>query len=189
VRRQQIFDAAIEIIGQRGYRGFTLQELAQSCGLSNAGLLHHFPSKVQLLIALLNERDRSDYAALADAGIHYRDQDPTKVALADLYRMLREVVIRDSRRPEIVRLYCVLRAESLDEDHPAQAFFRDRSIRALDDLVRMLGPHVKNPLATARQLIGFHGGLEEQWLRENCGFDLVEQWDLCASILLGLTKA
>ena len=28
VRRQQIFDEAIDIIGQRGYRGFTLQELS-----------------------------------------------------------------------------------------------------------------------------------------------------------------
>lgn len=187
VRRQQIFDEAIEIIGQRGYRGFSLQELAQRCGLSNAGLLHHFPSKDQLLIALLNERDRRDYAALEEAGLHYRDKDPTQIPLESLYQMLREVVVRDSNRPEIVRLYAVLRAESLDEDHPAEPFFVARAQRTLDELTRMLTPHCADPKATARQLIGFHGGLEEQWLREKRGFDLVAEWDRGAAMLLGLS--
>ena len=58
VRREQILDEAIRIIGQRGYYGFTVQELAQRCGLTNGGLLYHFGSKEQLLIAVLEERNR-----------------------------------------------------------------------------------------------------------------------------------
>ena len=184
VRRQQIFDEAIDIIGQRGYRGFTLQELAQRCGLSNAGLLHHFPSKDQLLIGLLHERDRRDYAALDAAGLYFREAVDLPIPFDDLLLALREVVVRDSQRPEIVRLYTVLRAESLDEDHPAREFFLARAQRAFDDLARMLVSHVGDPRSTARQLIAFHGGLEEQWLREGLGFDLVAEWERGARILL-----
>jgi AcrR family transcriptional regulator len=185
VRRQQIFDEAIDIIGQRGYRGFTLQELAQRCGLSNAGLLHHFPSKDQLLIGLLHERDRRDYEALDAAGLNFRGTIALPIPFADLFKALREVVVRDAQRPEIVRLYTVLRAESLDEDHPARDFFLARAKRAFDDLARMLASHVADPGATARQLIALHGGLEEQWLREDQGFDLVAEWERGALILLG----
>lgn len=184
VRRQQIFDAAIDIIGQRGHRGFTLQELAQRCGLSNAGLLHHFPSKDQLLIGLLHERDRRDYAALDSAGLNFREAADLPVPFKDLFKSLREVVVRDAQRPEIVRLYTVLRAESLDEDHPARQFFMARAARALDELTRMLDSHVPDPRATARQLIALHGGLEEQWLREGRSFDLVAEWERGARILL-----
>ena len=187
VRRRQIFDEAIDIIGQRGYRGFTLQELAQRCGLSNAGLLHHFPSKDQLLIGLLHERDRRDYAALDEAGLDFRAAVNLPIPFDDLFKALREVVVRDSKRPEIVRLYTVLRAESLDEDHPAREFFMARAARAFEDLARMLVTHVADPRATARQLIALHGGLEEQWLREGLGFDLVAEWERGARILL--TKA
>ncbi len=185
VRRQQIFDEAIDIIGQRGYRGFTLQELAQRCGLSNAGLLHHFPSKDQLLIGLLHERDRRDYAALDSAGLNFRETTDFPIPFDELYLALREVVVRDAKRPEIVRLYAVLRAESLDEDHPAREFFMERTARALDDLTRMLEANVPDPRATARQLIALHGGLEEQWLREGRGFDLVAEWERAARLLLG----
>ncbi|RYD97482.1 MAG: TetR/AcrR family transcriptional regulator [Sphingomonadales bacterium] len=185
VRRQQIFDEAIDIIGQRGYRGFTLQELAQRCGLSNAGLLHHFPSKDQLLIGLLNERDRRDYAALESAGLNFRETTEFPIPFDDLYKALREVVARDAKRPEIVRLYTVLRAESLDEDHPARDFFLARAARALDELTRMLESNVPDPRSTARQLIALHGGLEEQWLREGRSFDLVEAWERAARLLLG----
>ena len=54
IRRPSILDEAIRVIAERGY-GFTVQELAQSCGLSNAGLLHQFPSKERLFLAALEE--------------------------------------------------------------------------------------------------------------------------------------
>ena len=57
VRRSQIVDEAIRIIGEYGYYGFTVQALAERCQLSNAGLLHYFGNKDDLLLALLDEPD------------------------------------------------------------------------------------------------------------------------------------
>lgn len=59
-RRLAILDEAIQIIGEQGYRGSSINDLAKRCGLTTAGLLHHFGSKDGLLIALLEERDRRD---------------------------------------------------------------------------------------------------------------------------------
>jgi len=55
LRREQILDETIRILGEQGYHGFTIQELAKRCGLSNAGLLYYFGSKDLLLIAVLDE--------------------------------------------------------------------------------------------------------------------------------------
>lgn len=188
VRRKQIFEEAIHLIGQRGYQGFSLQELAQRCELSIPGLLHHFPSKDQLLIALLQELDRRYDVALEVAGLNYgpvyRARSSTPILLDAVYQILHKVVERDSTHPEIVRFYTVLRTESLNENSPAQLFFRDRSVRSHDALTGLLEPHVPEPLSTARQLIALHAGLEEQWLREDCGFDLVAEWDMSLSALL-----
>src|SRR5262245_32077515 len=63
-RRAQILDVAITLIGKCGYYGVGLQELAHHCGLTKPGLLHHFGSKDQLLLALLEDRDKQNETAV-----------------------------------------------------------------------------------------------------------------------------
>ena len=55
-RRRQIVDAAFELFAAHGYRGASLQDVADRVGLSQTGLLHYFPSKRELLIAVLAKR-------------------------------------------------------------------------------------------------------------------------------------
>ncbi len=43
-RRQEIVDAAVEVFGTMGYNKGSLREVADRVGMSQAGLLHHFPS-------------------------------------------------------------------------------------------------------------------------------------------------
>ena len=53
VRRSRIIEEAFRIVGELGYRGFTVQGLAERCGLTNAGLLHYFGGKEDLLFAAM----------------------------------------------------------------------------------------------------------------------------------------
>jgi len=55
--RQRILDAALEVFAQCGYRSGSLREIATRVDMSEAGLLHHFPSKITLLEAVLEHRD------------------------------------------------------------------------------------------------------------------------------------
>ena len=59
-RRAEIVRAALEVIAERGYRGASLAAVAERVGLTQQGLLHHFPTKEALLVAVLKERDQWD---------------------------------------------------------------------------------------------------------------------------------
>ncbi|MBW8755311.1 MAG: TetR/AcrR family transcriptional regulator [Sphingomonadales bacterium] len=181
-RPRRILDEAIGIIGQRGYYGFSIKELAERCGLTVAGVLHHFGSKDRLLIALLKDRDERDAEAVwrrapAEAA-------PAPMGPEDVRRLFHDAVVRNSGQPEIVRLYSMLRTESLYPEHPAHGFFRARDAAALEMFERLVAPHVAEPQSTARQLLALMGGLEELWLRDLERFDLVAEWDLAIAALM-----
>ncbi|WP_295637004.1 TetR/AcrR family transcriptional regulator [Novosphingobium sp.] len=180
-RRSAIIVEAIRIIGERGYQACSINELAKRCGLTTAGLLHHFGSKEGVLIALLKERDRRDADAISGRlGLH-RDQDLSR---EQVLTMLHAIVRQNAGQPHLVRLYAILRAEALVENHPAGAFFLERERATFGLFAAVIEPHVADASATARQLQAAMQGLEVQWLRENCAFDLVAEWDKVADKLL-----
>ncbi|MFV2035584.1 MAG: TetR family transcriptional regulator C-terminal domain-containing protein [Halocynthiibacter sp.] len=49
-----ILDAALEVFSQYGYRGSTLDQIAQASGLSKPNLLYYYPSKEAIHVALLS---------------------------------------------------------------------------------------------------------------------------------------
>ena len=55
-RRNTILAAAHAVFAARGYRAGSLQEVADRVGMSQTSLLHYFPSKSELLLAVLNWR-------------------------------------------------------------------------------------------------------------------------------------
>lgn len=64
-RRAEILQAARRLFAQNGFRGTSLVMLAQEIGISDAGLLYHFPSKNDLLLAVLEETDREQEARMS----------------------------------------------------------------------------------------------------------------------------
>ncbi|MDN5697307.1 MAG: TetR/AcrR family transcriptional regulator [Rubrobacter sp.] len=52
-RRGQILDVALELFLRQGYDGTPAREIAEAAGTGKANLYHHFPSKDELLYALL----------------------------------------------------------------------------------------------------------------------------------------
>ena len=182
-RRRQILDEATRIVGQRGFYGFSVQAVADACGLTVAGLLHHVGSKDGLLVALLEDRDRRDAEAVAgELGAGLDDLDGS--SLGRVVEVLHAIVARNTTQPEIVRLYAMLRTESLFEGHPAHGYFSDRDARVLATFTRLCTGHVPHPASTARQLLAVMGGLEEQWLRAPAELDLVREWDRAVALLL-----
>lgn len=180
-RRAAIFDEAIRIMGERGYRGFSLNDLAKRCGLTTAGLLHHFASKEGLLIALLDERDRRDQEVIA-ARLGLRRG--TSLSREQVLKVLHVIVDHNATQPHLVRLYALLRTEALGQSHPAQKYFVNREDAILALLSKIVAPHVSDASATALQIQAMMFGLEVQWLRADCGFDLVSAWDKAAEKLI-----
>ncbi|MDF0540872.1 TetR/AcrR family transcriptional regulator [Sphingobium sp. H39-3-25] len=184
-RRRLILEQAATIVSECGYNGFGLQELAARCGLTKPGLLHHFPSKEALLVAVLRDRDRRDeIAVVAATRAHTSAGNPPGPSLSEVRETLHAIVARNGSQPELVRLYAVLRAEALSPSHPAHDYFNAREAAARDLFAQMLSPHVADPPAAARYVMALMLGLEMQWLRDGLSFDLVEAWDGAVSALL-----
>lgn len=155
-RREQIVDAALEEFAVSGFRGSSLAAVAQRVGLSQQGLLHHFPSKEALLVAVIERRDEIDSA----------DFD----GISDLSR-LTEIVERNTGRHGLVRLYALLSAEGTTDGHPAGAYFTERFTRLRGLLAHALReehggllPTGTTPEQAASLLTAAMDGLQLQWL-------------------------
>lgn len=182
LRQEQILEEATRIIGQNGYHGFSIQELAERCRITNAGLLYYFGSKEQLMVALLQYRVSRDTAALS--WLFGETKPREQVSLSTIIKSQRAIVERNISQPEIVRFWAVVRAEALNRGHPAREFFIERETETIRRWTRLLAPHVPQSESAARQVFAFMVGLEEQWLREERGFDMLKEWDRGVAKLL-----
>ena len=118
-KRDEILEAALEVIAREGYRGASVKELADAVGLSQAGLLHYFDSKDELFTAILRKRDEVDsrrFGAMDDDAPLERIRD----GFVDVVRHNAEV-------PGLVQLFSRLAVEAGDPEHPAHAYFAERT--------------------------------------------------------------
>lgn len=53
-RLRQILERAARVICQRGFEATSMQEIADACGLTKAGLYHHVKTKDALLLAIMH---------------------------------------------------------------------------------------------------------------------------------------
>lgn len=168
----KILRAAAELFGQRGYRGASLDEIAKASEISKQGLLHHFPNKKALLVAVLKYRDDVDLEGWPAA------ETLVGTAILDVWD---RVVERNIALMGLVRLSHVLCAESSEVDHPAREFFLDHfrlgytMLRQAFD--RGVGAGKLRPdmdyEVIARQVIAMLEGLENQWLVDPDNVDIV----------------
>jgi len=161
-KRVAILDAALEVFAQVGYGAGSLREVAARVGMSEAGLLHHFPTKPALLAAVLDRRDQhsQEWVRMAEG-----DGDVT-------LRGLITTAVRNASTPGIVELYCVLSAEATQPGHPARDYFiaryeeaRTNLCMAFEDLARQnrTRPGVV-PRSAAIATLAMMDGLQVQWL-------------------------
>lgn len=75
--RGRIVRAAIRLFAKRGFAEVSLQEVAESCGLSQSALFHHFDDKAELIEAAVKAVVQNNHAAVRsgvrpDDGAHAR---------------------------------------------------------------------------------------------------------------------
>lgn len=170
--RQAILDAALEVFAEAGYRSGSLREIAQRVGMSEAGLLHHFPRKSALLQAVLDHRDELSRSIV----------DFTKDDGVETLRNLVDLARHNASVPGVVELYCAVSAEATAPDHPAHDYFRRRyeqvreSTREAFERIHAAGrlaPGV-DPGRAAVTTIALMDGLQVQWLLDPASTDMAE---------------
>ena len=162
-RRAAIVRAALDVIAERGYRGTSLAAVAERVGLTQQGLLHHFPTKDALLVAVLRERDQWD--ALPET--RWR---------VDLLAALVEY---NAMRPGIIQTFSALLGESVTEGHPARDFFTGRYTDVRTTMAAALRteygdrlPSGLTPERAAPLVVAVMDGLQYQWLLDPEAVDM-----------------
>jgi AcrR family transcriptional regulator len=182
--RERVLSSALRAIAASGYSGSSLSGIAADAGLTTAGLLHHFPSKEDLLVAVLAERDRLDGVRFHLAGFQ---------GLAALDRLV-ELVEHNTMVPGLVQAYTVLMGESVGEDHPARDWFRDRYPKRRANLAAALRAGIDSGeirddvdcAALAAQIVAMMDGLQVQWALNP---DQVDMAAVFADYIAGLRRA
>ncbi|WP_025272093.1 TetR/AcrR family transcriptional regulator [Haloglycomyces albus] len=182
-RRDEIVSVAVGVIAEHGYRGLTFGEVAKRVGLTQQGVLHYFPSKEELLIGVLRQRDEWDVSAPFVKG--------RQVPASPLEQMEMLVDV-NAMRPEIVRTFSALLGESITGKHPAGPYFKDRYewVREsmTDTVEREYGSVTPSGISASDAaviLIAMMDGLQFQWLHDPDGVDMPQVFRTVTRLLAG----
>ena len=94
-RREQLIDAALEVILERGYGGVSIEAIAREAGITRPVVYDHFPNLNRLLHAVIEREERIALEQLAevvpeDPGGH----EPGELLAAGVTRFLEAVTSR-----------------------------------------------------------------------------------------------
>lgn len=189
MRRQSILKTTSSLVSNYGFWGLTIRDVAEAEHITEAGVLYHFKSKERLLLAVVEYNDdQVDHAIARELGI--AGYVPTSVSLVTRYEInMSQLSIAtatvNEARPEFVRLYTVLQAESLNEQHPAHNFFLNREARVLHDYSQACARSgASDPDESARQVLAAMDGLQFRWLHNLSGMNFVEEWKKILALIL-----
>lgn len=113
-RRAEIIATATLVFGTHGYRGGSLRQIAKQLDLGLTTVMHHFPTKVSLLAAVLEQEDAAD----TDFSVRSARDGFIPSVLA--------IVERNLARRELVRMFSIVSAEATHPDHEAHAWLLER---------------------------------------------------------------
>ena len=180
--RAALLEAARQSFVERGYEASSLRDIAERAGMSHAGLLHHFASKDELLLAVLSARDEQE-----------REQSgATGGGLNAGREFLRELLLSHQESPGLMRLWAELtasasRSEHVAHDHFVRRYEQGRAaaahfFRELAERGELRQP--VDPEAAGVLLLAVLDGLQVQWLLDR-GQDVAAGLDAFLDLLLG----
>ncbi|MGQ4402615.1 TetR/AcrR family transcriptional regulator [Streptomyces hayashii] len=179
-RREQILRAALDVFSEHGERGASLKEIADRAGMSQAGVLHYFDSREDLLLAVLAQRDALDTEATADV------TSPGDAVA--------RTAAHNTRQRGLVDLFVTLSAAASDPEHPAHAFFTRRYTDLTERIeIGLRTAQERGEIRTdvrsdqmARMLLALSDGLQVQWLLDP-SVDMAETLEAFNRMCLGET--
>ena len=175
-RREEILEIALDVFARSGYRGTPLREVAEIAGLTQAGLLHHFGTRENLLVEVLRRKEqlgREDHPDVAG----------TPYGLSAALRS-------NTSTPALVELHSVLATQAADRSHPAHDYFTERyagmRARLSADLRRRVASGEfdarVDPDHLATILVALADGLQVQWMLDD-SIDMGEHFDELLALL------
>lgn len=161
--RQRILQAALELFSEQGFSTTSVRDIAAKAGITHVGLMHHFPTKDDMLVRILEFREKQDQATAERFADYGADR---------IFAWMVDILTTNMAHPDRVRLFVKLSAEATENDHPASDYFARRYRLLLDTVAAGFANHfaVKPPAfditpeQAAHSVIALMDGLQLQWL-------------------------
>ncbi|NII51672.1 TetR/AcrR family transcriptional regulator [Frigoribacterium endophyticum] len=178
-KREAILDAALPVFGKVGFHGASLREVARQCGVSHQSLMHYFPTKDALLMAVLRRRDERLRQHFDDVG---------GMRLAELV----ELAEYNVDVPAVISLFITASAEATSSDHPAHDYYADHYDRIVSSTSAYLGVAERRGWlrdgftaeTAARVVLAVQDGLQLQWLYRRDEVHVAETMRLVVATVL-----
>jgi AcrR family transcriptional regulator len=170
VTRDKLLQAAFCEIHRQGYQAASIANILQDTGLTKGALYHHFPTKRDLGLAVIDEviRDRMEkmvFRRLRDS------EQPVQALLQAIDEMARH------REPEFIKLGCPLN-NLMQEMSPLDEAFKER----LNAILATWGSALENALRRGQELGDLRADID---CRATALF-ICSAWEGCAGIAKNL---
>jgi TetR/AcrR family transcriptional regulator len=120
--RRTILDAALQVFSAHGFRGATVDRIAERAGLSKPNLLYYFRSKEEIYVAVLSDTLEEWLKPL-------RNLDPAGDPIEEISRYIEAKLEMSHARPQASRLF----ANEILHGAPAIGAFLRGPMKALVD--------------------------------------------------------
>ena len=152
MNRNQILESAAQIIRQKGYHAASMQDIADAVHLQKASLYHHFSSKQEILLALLDQA--LDLLIVRVSAVVSRE-----IPIEEKFRQAMRVYLESLDEHAALASVLLLEHRSLDPEYRERHIpRRDRFERLWRDLIQNGTEggvfHVTDPAMTAKALLG-----------------------------------
>ncbi len=146
--KERILRAALGLFAQRGFQGVSVRDIAQAVELTPPALYAHFPSKQEVLEAILRRMEERDAEMAQESGVPAvpRSQDPSAyqgTGKRGLAKFTREIFLYWAEDDFAVPFRQLLTIEQYRDARFAalyQQYFGEGVLKYLEDLFREMFP-------------------------------------------------
>ncbi len=184
-RKREIVAAASKLIGEKGYYGTSLKDIADEIGMSQPGLLHYIGNKERLLSLLVTDNYDQEGTPedFSKSGLPGSDSEGMNFPA-----YLRFLVRYNAQRRSMLQLYMVLESEGFSPEHPLHEYFEERPNLVWEHYSRYkwnIPPEVgewANMRQMVRMCLEAMDGIQLRWMRKP-PVDLYDEWLLFEKII------
>ncbi|RZU66348.1 TetR family transcriptional regulator [Microterricola gilva] len=159
-RRLAILAAATREFGRKGYESARIADIARAAGVTDAGVFHHFASKQELFMAVVERREEV-----------YQSIRLPMDTVRQLFDAIIGTVHVAAAEPDLLRFRVMLTGASRIEGHPVEG----RSQRSLEAALDAFVPFIEQRIEQGEiaqgvdaqqvvlELLALNEGIRDQW--------------------------
>lgn len=159
-RRTRILAAATTEFGRKGYESARIADIARAAGVTDAGVLHHFATKHDLFMAVVERREE----------VYQTITLPTD-SVRSLFDQFIAAVRLAAEEPELLRFRVMLTGASRIAGHPVEGRAQRTLEAALDSLMPLVEERIAageiaegtDPQQLILELLALNEGIRDQW--------------------------